>query len=48
MSERPSEAINYPECDISPDGTWLAGGGNEFISIYERMKTGMIIKIYFL
>ncbi|XP_060580736.1 uncharacterized protein LOC132737463 isoform X2 [Ruditapes philippinarum] len=41
MKEKPIENISLPECDISPNGTWVAGGGSEYMSIYERLKTEM-------
>ncbi|XP_060562186.1 uncharacterized protein LOC132721829 [Ruditapes philippinarum] len=39
MKEKPIENISLPKCDISPNGTWVAGGGSEYISIYERLIT---------
>ncbi|XP_060555844.1 uncharacterized protein LOC132716563, partial [Ruditapes philippinarum] len=41
MQEKPKN-INLPECDISPDGIFVKGGGHKadkYMSIYERIKT---------
>ncbi|XP_060584393.1 uncharacterized protein LOC132740497, partial [Ruditapes philippinarum] len=44
MSEIPSKTISLAKCDISPNGTWMAGGGDDYMSIYEKMNTDIYVK----
>jgi hypothetical protein len=47
MREKPSgEDIIHQECNYSPDGNWIAGGGDGYMSIYEIMKTGKYHNYY--